>query len=131
MKVKAFLCIFVGIFSVFSAQTQEMTDDEIKARIQPIGQVHVAGAQAAVASTGPRSGEDIYATACGACHNVGVLNAPKLQDADDWRPRMEKTFDVVWQNAINGIGSMPAMGTCSNCSDDDIKAAIEYMIEGI
>jgi cytochrome c5 len=44
---------------------------------------------------------------------------------------MEKGFDTVWQNAIKGIGGMPPMGTCGDCSDDEIKAAIEHMIEGI
>jgi len=40
-------------------------------------------------------------------------------------------FDTVWKNAIDGIGAMPAMGTCGDCSNDDIKAAIEHMIAGI
>ena len=131
MKFNVFLCICVSVFSVFSAQTQEMTDDEIKARIEPIGKVHVAGAKAEVAASGPRSGVDIYNKACVACHSVGVLNAPKLQNAADWAPRLEKGFDTVWQNAINGIGGMPPKGTCADCSDDEIKAAIEHMIEGI
>lgn len=131
MKFKAFLCVFISVFVVFNAQTQEMTDEEIKSRIQPIGKVHIAGAQAVTASSGPRSGSDIYVKACIACHSVGVLNAPKLQDAADWAPRMEQGFDTVWQNAIKGIGAMPAMGTCGDCSDDEIKAAIEHMIEGI
>ena len=61
-----------------------------------------------------------------------MLGAPKLQDAADWQPRLdEKGFDTVWQNDINGINAMPPMGTCGDCSNDDIKAAIEYMIEGI
>jgi cytochrome c5 len=121
----------MGVFSVLAVQAQEMSEDDIKARIQPVGQVHIAGAKAAVTSTGPRAGSDIYAKACVACHSVGVLNAPKLQDATDWTPRLEKGFDVVWQNAIKGIGGMPPMGTCGDCSDDEIKAAIEHMIEGI
>ena len=131
MKFKAFLCICVGIFSVLAVQAQEMSEDDIKARIQPIGKVHIAGAKAEVTSSGPRAGSEIYAKACVACHSVGVLNAPKLQDAGDWSPRLEKGFDVVWQNALNGIGAMPPMGTCGDCSDDEIKAAIEHMIEGI
>ncbi|MFT5838746.1 MAG: cytochrome c5 [Flavobacteriales bacterium] len=130
VKFKAFLCICMGIFSVLAVQAQDMSEADIKARIQPIGKVHIAGAKAEVAS-GPRSGSDIYAQACVACHSVGVLNAPKLQDAADWAPRMEQGFDTVWQNAINGIGAMPAMGTCGDCSNDDIKAAIEHMIAGI
>ncbi|MFT4811310.1 MAG: cytochrome c5 [Paraglaciecola sp.] len=131
MKFKAFICICVGVFSVLAVQAQEMSEDDIKARIHPIGKVHVAGAKTVVASSGPRAGSDIYTKACVACHSVGVLNAPKFQDAADWAPRMEKGFDTVWQNAINGIGAMPPMGTCGDCSNDEIKAAIEHMIEGI
>jgi cytochrome c5 len=37
----------------------------------------------------------------------------------------------VWQNAINGINAMPPRGTCADCSDDEIKAAIEHMTEGL
>jgi cytochrome c5 len=131
VKFKAFICICVGVFSVLAVQAQEMSEDDIKARIHPIGKVHVAGAKTVVASSGPRAGSDIYTKACVACHSVGVLNAPKFQDAADWAPRMEKGFDTVWQNAINGIGAMPPMGTCGDCSNDEIKAAIEHMIEGI
>lgn len=131
MKFKAFLCICMSIFSVLAVQAQEMSEKDIEARIQPIGKVHIAGAKAAITSSGPRAGSDIYAKACVACHSVGVLNAPKLQNVADWAPRMEQGFDTVWQNAINGIGGMPPMGTCSDCSNDEIKAAIEYMIEGI
>ena len=121
----------LGMLFAFSAQAQDMTEDDIKARIKPIGQVHVAGAKAETAASGPRSGADIYSKACVACHGIGVLGAPKLQDAADWAPRLEKGFDTVWKNAINGIGGMPPRGTCADCSDDDIKAAIEHMIEGI
>ena len=131
MKFKAFLCICVGVFSVLTVQAQEMTEDDIKARIQPIGKVHIAGVTAEVASSGPRTGSEIYAKTCVACHSVGVLNAPKFQNAADWAPRLEKGFDVVWQNALKGIGGMPPMGTCGDCSDNEIKAAIEHMIEGL
>lgn len=132
MKIKLLLAALVAFLSVGVATAQDMSDEEIKKRIAPVGSVHVAGAQAASAqAAGPRSGADIYNSACVACHSAGVLGAPKLQDAADWAPRMEKGFDTVWQNAINGINAMPPMGTCGNCSNDDIKAAIEYMIEGI
>lgn len=121
----------MGVFSILAVQAQEMSEDDIKARIQPIGKVHIAGAKAEVASSGPRAGSEIYAKACVACHSVGVLGAPKLQNAADWSPRLEKGFDAVWKNALNGIGAMPPMGTCGDCSDDEIKAAIEHMTEGI
>lgn len=106
--------------------------EDIVKRIKLVGSVHVAGAAAAgAAAAGPRSGADIYNSSCIACHGAGVLGAPKLQDAEGWAPRMEQGFDTVLANAINGINAMPPMGTCGDCSNDDIKAAIEYMIEGI
>ncbi len=127
MKVQKLLAIAVAAGALFFVQA----DEDIAERIKPYGQVKVAGAVAAAAA-GPKSGKDIYNQACTACHAGGVLGAPKTQVAADWKPRLdEKGFDTVWQNAINGINAMPPMGTCGSCSDDDIKAAIEYMIEGV
>ncbi len=131
MKFRVLVSLFVSALFFVSVNAQETTNDDIAERIKPIGKVHVAGAAPAVA-VGPRTGKQIYDGACVACHTSGVLGAPKLQVAADWQPRLdEKGFDQVWKNAINGINAMPAMGTCGDCSDDDIKAAIEYMIEGI
>ena len=78
-----------------------------------------------------RTGEDIYKSSCAACHSSGVLGAPKNQNAGDWGPRLaEKGKKGLWRNAIKGINAMPPMGVCGNCSEDDIMAAINYMIEG-
>ncbi|WP_404828192.1 c-type cytochrome [Fluctibacter corallii] len=132
MKMKVLIGLLVGLFFASAVQAQDMSEDAIKKRIQAVGSVHVAGAEAAsAAAAGPRSGQDIYNASCVACHGVGVLGAPKLQNAGDWAPRLEKGFETVLSNAINGFNAMPPRGTCGDCSDDDIKAAIEYMIEGI
>jgi cytochrome c5 len=131
VKFKALLCLVIGSLSFFSAYALQDANQDIIDRIKPVGSVHIAGAVTETASAGPRSGADVYNKACVACHTSGVLGAPKLHDSADWSPRMEKGFDTVWQNAINGIKAMPPMGTCGDCSNDDIKAAIEYMIEGI
>lgn len=134
VKLKTWFTVAATAVTVFAVQAQEMSTDDIADRIKPIGQVHVAGATAdtGAAAGGARSGADIYNSACVACHSAGVLGAPKLNAAADWQPRLdEKGFDGVWQNAINGINAMPPRGTCGDCSDDEIKAAIEYMIEGI
>jgi cytochrome c5 len=131
VKLRVVLSLFISALFFVSVNAQETTDEDIAERIKPVGKVHVAGA-APVAAAGPRSGKEIYDSACVACHTSGVLGAPKLQVAADWQPRLdEKGFDQVWKNAVNGINAMPAMGTCNSCSEDDIKIAIEYMIEGI
>lgn len=132
MKFKTLLCLVISCLCFVTVNAQEMSEEDIKSRIKPVGSVNIAGAQAAsAAASGPRSGADVYTKSCVACHSSGVLGAPKLQDAADWAPRLEQGFDTVLQNAINGIKAMPPKGTCGDCSDDEIKAAIEHMIEGI
>lgn len=133
MKLNALLGVVVVAMGVTTAHAQEMTDEAIKERIKPYGSLNVAGAQAADAgAAAARSGEDVYNGACVACHGSGVLGAPRVHNAEDWQPRLdERGLDGVWNNALNGLNAMPPRGTCGNCSDDEIKAAIEYMVEGI
>lgn len=72
-------------------------------------------------------GKAIYDQSCKVCHAAGVAGAPKLGDKDAWAPRIAQGADKMLENAINGLNAMPPKGTCMNCSDDDLKAAISYM----
>lgn len=127
---KAFIVIAGMLVVSVAIASQEMSVEDIKARIMPVGHVAISGAAAAV-DTSPRSGAEIYQQACFACHATGALNAPKLGDVAAWEPRIAQGFDVMLEHAIKGFNGMPPMGTCGDCSDDDIKIAIEHMIEGI
>lgn len=111
-------------------QLTENQHNLVAERIAPDGQVSMAGqvVVSAVASA-VRTGESIYASNCGACHNVGVAGAPKMGDVAVWVDRLTKGIETVYANAINGIGAMPAKGTCMDCSDDEIIATIDYMLE--
>ncbi|MDQ1362913.1 MAG: hypothetical protein QG652_773 [Pseudomonadota bacterium] len=84
----------------------------------------------AVAANQAVSGESIYKRTCSACHATGAANAPRPGDKAAWKPRIEKGMDVLLQSAINGVPgtAMTKRGTCANCSDDDLKAVIEYMV---
>ena len=75
--------------------------------------------------------EQKYMASCFACHSTGAAGAPKVGEgmAVEWEPRLEKGIDTVVANAINGINTMPAKGLCFDCTDDDLKAIVEYMIE--
>lgn len=134
MKVKTWLGLVAAAMTVFAVNAQDMSDDAIKERIKPVGEVKVAGAQAesAAGGGGAKSGEEVYNSACVACHGSGVLGAPKVHVAADWKPRLdERKLEGLLDHAINGFNAMPPRGTCGSCSDDEIKAAIEYMIEGV
>jgi len=105
--------------------------------IKPVGQVYIAGesepeaapaAESAMASAGPKSGEEIYNGSCMACHATGAAGAPKLGDAAVWAPRIATGIDAMLAVAIKGKGAMPPKGLCMACSDEELKGAIEYMV---
>jgi cytochrome c5 len=76
---------------------------------------------------GADAGEDIYAAHCGICHDSGAAGAPKLGDASDWGTRLQQGMPTIVEHAINGYNSMPPRGACITCSDQEIKAAIDYI----
>lgn len=73
--------------------------------------------------------ERAYMHSCWACHNSGAAGAPKVGDAAAWSARMEKGIDAVVTNAVNGLNAMPAKGMCFTCTNDDIKALVQYMVD--
>lgn len=75
------------------------------------------------------AGQDIYTAHCGICHDSGAAAAPKLGDALDWSKRLNQGMTLLLAHAINGYNSMPPRGTCMTCSDAEIKAAVDYILE--
>ncbi|MDA1372948.1 MAG: c-type cytochrome [Proteobacteria bacterium] len=71
-----------------------------------------------------------YLTTCYACHGTGQAHAPVVGEVIEWEIRLEKGMETLVQNTINGLnGVMPARGMCTDCSDSDLIAIIEYMLE--
>ncbi|MBT8422362.1 MAG: cytochrome c5 family protein [Gammaproteobacteria bacterium] len=117
----------------------------VEKRIKPFGSVVKDGEIAAdpavvavveaptakVALTGPQ----VYNQACLACHGGGIAGAPKTGDAADWNARIAKGRDVLNSNAINGFmgdkGMMPAKGGAMTLSDEEVIAAVDYLIEQV
>ncbi|MFO1390354.1 c-type cytochrome [Cellvibrio sp.] len=117
------------------AYSESKAVDTVKERIAPVGKVCMSGepcaaAPAAPASAGPKSGKDLYSSVCTNCHGTGVLGAPKFGNAGDWGPRVAKGLDTLYTHAIGGFNSMPPKGTCAACTDDEIKGAVKYMVDG-
>jgi len=73
-------------------------------------------------------GQKTYESSCQACHSTGAAGAPKTGDKEAWAPRIATGMDTMLAIAIKGKGAMPPKGACASCSDDDLKAAIEYMV---
>lgn len=113
----------------------DLTDqqkNDISERLAPDGEVVLASevvSAPAASGGGARSGEDVYNSKCVTCHASGAAGAPKLGAAAEWASRMEKGLDVLYTSAISGFAGMPAKGLCFDCSDDEIKASVDYILE--
>ena len=79
-----------------------------------------AGQMAAAAD-----GKAVYDKSCGGCHNA---MAPKLGDKKAWEPLIKKGSKELTAAVVKGKGAMPPKGGAASLSDDDIKAAVEYMV---
>ncbi|OEF07054.1 c-type cytochrome [Vibrio genomosp. F10] len=135
MSQRILSVLFAALLCSTAAYASSVSPEEYDAiaeRIKPVGDVYLAGSEPVVAeASGPRDGKTVYGMFCTACHSIGVSGAPKTGDAGDWAPRITQGKDVLADHAINGFNAMPARGACMDCSDDEIIAAIEHMIEGI
>ncbi|EON11837.1 MULTISPECIES: cytochrome c5 family protein [Pandoraea] len=83
---------------------------------------------AASAGGNLEAGKKLYDTVCMACHASGVMNAPKFGDKAAWAPRIATGIDTLHNAAIKGLNAMPPKGGAANASDDDVKAAVDYMV---
>ena len=135
-------CVILIILAtnLTSEVAEHKPEEVVVGNIKPVGSVSVAGesspepapamAVAAVetAPAEPRSGESVYNKSCMSCHATGAAGAPKLGDAAAWAPRVAAGADSLWKNAVNGLNAMPPKGLCMDCSDDELKAAIDYIV---
>ena len=135
------------IFSVlaallaFSAAAVELTDAQraaMEERIKPVGEsclqgdATCGGPAVAAAGGAPRSGEEVYNAACMACHSTGAAGAPKVGDVAAWAPRIATGKDALYAHGVNGVPGtgMIAKGGCVACTDEEIHAAVDFMIAG-
>ncbi|CAB3696229.1 Cytochrome c6 [Achromobacter ruhlandii] len=75
------------------------------------------------------AGEKLYKSVCFACHATGVANAPKFGDKAAWEPYIKTGMDAMVKVAMQGKPPMPPKGGAANASEDDIRAAVQYMVD--
>lgn len=75
------------------------------------------------------TGEEAYKKSCAMCHDHGVAGAPKTGDKEVWKARIAAGMEPMYTVAIKGKGVMPPKGGNAALSDDEVKAAVDYMIE--
>ena len=138
--VWAIAMIFIGFKALNStsgdsSNSETMVENSVLERIKPVGEVRIDTstqvAAAEIVETAVRSGEEIYNSKCAGCHTSGVMGSPKFASLEDWAPRIDLGLEKLTLSAIAGKGGMPAKGTCMDCSDNDIKITVQYMLDSL
>lgn len=92
-----------------------------------------AGLLATAVTTQAATGEEVYQQTCKNCHDpamAAAVKSPALGNKEDWAPRIAKGMDALYKSSLEGVAgtAMMARGTCPACTDDDLKAAVDYMV---
>jgi cytochrome c5 len=122
------------------AYAQDAAHNAIAERLAPVGQLCLEGQDCGTAaapagdsasSGGSIDGEGIYGSVCVACHASGAAGAPIRGEEEAWAARTEQGFATLVDHAINGIGAMPAKGGNASLSDEEVEAAVAYLVEPV
>ncbi|ABL66451.1 c-type cytochrome [Chlorobium phaeobacteroides] len=79
------------------------------------------------------AGKTAYDASCAACHDAGMMGAPKPGDKAAWAERIPQGIDVMTKKSIDGFtgkaGMMPAKGGNASLTDEEVASAVTYMVE--
>lgn len=133
-----FLVMLVLALLMTDVAVADGHQSEIIERIRKVANVCISGADCGTAAPvavvatadGGNSVEGKYNRTCVTCHGTGAAGAPMFGDRDAWAPRIEKGMTTLYESSIAGLPpAMPAKGLCMDCSDDDIRAIVDYMVD--
>ncbi len=106
-----------------AAGSDSLGAEAVAQRIGPVGRVEIKDASEPGTL---KTGEQVYAAQCVACHGSGVAGAPKLGDAAAWGPRVKNSYEALLTAALKGKGAMGAQGG-GDFSDVEVGRAVVYM----
>jgi cytochrome c5 len=101
-----------------------MNSSQARYAVLTFGIVIAAASAPALAA----DGKAVYDKVCSVCHASGVANAPKLGDKSAWAPRAATGKDALLGSVLSGKGAMPPRAGSADLKDDDIKAAVDFML---
>lgn len=87
------------------------------------------GVKASTAQPTLKRGKQVYISSCILCHQNGEMTAPRIGSGANWYQRLQSSgLTGLYRHAIDGYNSMPIKGACVTCSDNDVIAAVDYIL---
>lgn len=117
------LVTYVASDSKPAAGSSGMSAEAVAQRLQPVGVVEIRDASSPAAL---RTGEQVFAAVCSACHTSGAAGAPKVGDQAAWAPRIKTGYETLLSSALKGKGAMPAQGG-GDFSDVEVARAVVHL----
>ena len=108
-----------------ASKAEEAAKSEEAAK--PEEKAEAPAAEAKPAESAKVDGKAVFEANCKACHGGLIPGAPAVGKKEDWAPRIKQGKDTLHKHALEGFNSMPAKGGNSSLSDDEVKAAVDYM----
>ena len=82
----------------------------------------------AAAMAAEHPGKATYDAVCAACHNTGVMSAPKIHQTPKWKKLAREGFNDLVGNALVGVRKMPAKGGKPELTDMQVAQAVHYLV---
>jgi len=64
---------------------------------------------------------------CAHCHAQPGIGVPLIGDEAEWKSRRALGLEVLVARTIEGAGNMPPLGTCSFCTEDELRHLVAFM----
>lgn len=124
IAVIVLLVSFVDLGIKTSPGSDALGAAAVAERIQPVGRVEIKDVSDPASM---KTGDQVYAAQCSACHAIGAAGAPKFGDAAAWAPRIGQGYEALLTSVLKGKGAMGAQGG-GDFSDFEIGRAVVYMV---
>jgi len=94
-------------------------------RIQPAGSVAIRDGNRVL-----QAGSDVYRMQCAACHDAGLVGAPKFGAVGDWTARINQGLDALVSSTLNGKGAMGPQGGGAFSELEIVRAVVHLTNAG-
>lgn len=118
----------IALIVLTQANAPAFAEEKAAAAATPEATAEAPKTEGEAADAAKIDGEKVYKGLCMSCHDTGVAGSPKLGDKTAWEPRIATGMDALYESALKGKNAMPAKGGNAALTDDEVKAAVDYMV---